>query len=319
MALFFLLAIAMFPLLLPTSKGFTGLFGDSQGKNGNNSASRSELALLYSVPNPAGNVLRENSGSQISSNDGYLLSDSTNGPNLDPSASGYFEYIVAKGDNLSKIAKNFGISIETISSANPKVRGGAIKIGEKLKILPIDGFVYLVKDGETAESIASANELSISQLSKLNQGVNMSALGVGSTLLIPGSPRSSEDNSLPELKSFFKLPAEGLNWGQIHSHNAIDIANVCGAEVLSSADGLVTEMGIPEDNNGGYGGYVSIEHSNGTKTKYAHLGNINIGLGEYVKKGAKIGEMGNTGTVHGPTGCHLHFEVYGAQNPFRKI
>lgn len=318
MALFFLLATAMFPLLLPTSQGFTGFFGGSKGNNGNNGASRSELALLYSIPNPAGSFKRGNSSGQISNNGGYLLSDSTKGPNLNPTSSGYIEYTVVKGDNLSKIAENFGISIETISSANPKVRGGAIKIGEKLKILPVSGFVYLVKDGETAESIASANGLSISQLFELNQGVSMATLGVGSSLIIPGSQRNLDDYSLPEMKSFFKLPAEGLNWGQIHNHNAIDIANVCGADVFASADGLVTEIGTPEDNNGGYGGYVSIEHSNGTKTKYAHLGGINISLGEYVKQGEKIGEMGNTGTVHGPTGCHLHFEVYGAQNPLRK-
>ncbi|MBI4094441.1 MAG: peptidoglycan DD-metalloendopeptidase family protein, partial [Candidatus Liptonbacteria bacterium] len=41
-------------------------------------------------------------------------------------------------------------------------------------------------------------------------------------------------------------------------------------------------------------------------------------LGDYVEKEQNVGVMGNTGNVHGPTGCHLHFEVHGAQNPFAK-
>ncbi len=192
-ALFFLLIAGMFPLLLPTSKGFAGFFGDFKGKNSNTGVGRSELALLYRVPNPAGSILKESFDSQISDSDGYLLSDSTKGPKLSPSASGYFEYTVAKGDNLARIAENFGISIGTISSANPKIRGVSVKIGEKLKILPRDGFVYAVKDGETAESIASTNGLNISQLAKLNQGVNMATLGVGSRLIIPGGPRVADE------------------------------------------------------------------------------------------------------------------------------
>lgn len=319
MALFFILVLAMFPLLVPTSKGFIGIFGGgSDGNEVKNTAEKNEFALLYRVPNPAGSAPRENESFQGAESDGYLLSNSASGPRLTPSSSGYIEYRVIKGDTLSKIAKNFGISVETISTANSKVRSGSIKAGESLKILPVDGFVYSVKDGETAESIASKHSLSLSELSSYNSGIKLADLGVGSSIIIPGSPNDAEDFSMPELKGYFRLPAEGLNWGKIHNHNAVDIANVCGTEVLSSADGLIIEVGTPEENNGGYGGYVLIEHSNGTRTRYAHMEIITATLGEYIKKGTKIGEMGNTGTVHGPTGCHLHFEVYGAQNPFRK-
>jgi murein DD-endopeptidase MepM/ murein hydrolase activator NlpD len=276
------------------------------------------LALLYKVPNPAGSAPRAIQPSE-SADANYLLSNSVDGPNLDPSSSGYVDYKVSKVDTLSGIAKSFGISIETISAANPKVRGRALKTGEILKILPMTGFIYLVKDGESIESVASKYGLSLSQLLAFNSGADISTAGPGSSLIIPGNPRNLEESELPDLRSYFSLPAKGLNWGSLHNYNAVDIANVCGAEVGASADGLVTEIGLPEENNGGYGGYVLIEHSNNTKTRYAHLGKIGVDMGEYVKKGSKIGEMGNSGTVHGPSGCHLHFEVYGAQNPFRKI
>ncbi len=317
MALFFLGAAVAIALILPTNKGFAGIFGGPNDKNGAQNGTQNDLALLYKTPNPAGNAVFMAKNEQYLSTE-YLLSDSIDGPNLNPSAGGYVDYKVSKGDTLSKIAKSFGISIETISAANPKIRGRALKIGEVLKILPVTGFIYIVKDGETAESVASKYGLSLAQLSNFNSGMNLLAIGTGSSIIIPGNPRNTEDSSTPDLGSYFSLPAKGLNWGNLHNYNAVDIANVCGAEVLSSADGLVTELGTPEDNNGGYGGYILIEHSNGTRTRYAHLGKIEIELGDYIKKGTKIGEMGNTGTVHGPTGCHLHFEVYGAQNPFRK-
>jgi murein DD-endopeptidase MepM/ murein hydrolase activator NlpD len=316
-ALFFLIGSVAIWAFLPSSHGFVGIFGGPNTKNSQSGAEKNELALLYKVPNPAGSAPKTIRVSE-SADASYLLSNSVDGPNLDPSASGYVDYKVAKGDTLFGIAKSFGISIETISAANPKVRGRALKAGEVLKILPMTGFVYLIKDGESIESVASKYGLSLSQLLAFNSGADLSVIGAGSPIIIPGNPRNLEESELPDLKSYFSLPAKGLNWGSLHNYNAVDIANVCGTEVVSSADGLVTEVGLPEENNGGYGGYILIEHSNNTKTRYAHLGKLEVDMGQYVKKGSEIGEIGNSGTVHGPSGCHLHFEVYGAQNPFRK-
>ena len=317
-ALFFMLGVASVPAFSPSSQGFVGILGGPKSKNQEAASEKNELALLYKVPNPAGRIVSSGEPKEYEGQN-YLLSNSSDGPNLDPSSAGYVDYKVVKGDTLSGIAKNFGISIETISAANPKIRGRALKIGETLKILPITGFVYSLKDGESIESVATKFGLGVSQLLDLNSGTDFSIIGPGSLVVIPGNPRNLEETELPDLKNYFVLPAKGLNWGSLHNYNAVDIANVCGAEVIASAAGLVTEVGSPSEDNGGYGGYILIEHSNDTKTKYAHLGKIEINIGEYVKKGAKIGEMGNSGTVHGPSGCHLHFEVYGAQNPFRKI
>ncbi|MBI2604018.1 MAG: M23 family metallopeptidase, partial [Candidatus Harrisonbacteria bacterium] len=43
-----------------------------------------------------------------------------------------------------------------------------------------------------------------------------------------------------------------------------------------------------------------------------------VSVGDYVAQGDIIGYIGNSGNTHGPTGCHLHFEVMGARNPFAK-
>jgi murein DD-endopeptidase MepM/ murein hydrolase activator NlpD len=43
-----------------------------------------------------------------------------------------------------------------------------------------------------------------------------------------------------------------------------------------------------------------------------------VEVGNEVEKGELIGYVGNTGYTLGPTGCHLHFEVRGGQNPLLK-
>jgi len=129
---------------------------------------------------------------------------------------------------------------------------------------------------------------------------------------------NSSQNKTKEEKSFLKidfiLPTNGINWGKLHSRNAVDIAASCGNDVVASASGLVVALSFNGWNHG-YGKYVQIEHLVGIKTFYAHLSSINVSLGQKVKQGDKIGEVGDTGES---IGCHLHFEVLGAKNPFAK-
>lgn len=111
---------------------------------------------------------------------------------------------------------------------------------------------------------------------------------------------------------YFSKPADGFNWGKLHLRNAVDIAGPCGTPVVSAAEGLVIDASS-DGWNSGYGTYLTIEHPNGTKTRYAHLKELHASIGDYLERGEAIGAMGDTG---GATGCHLHFEVEGAPNQF---
>lgn len=115
-------------------------------------------------------------------------------------------------------------------------------------------------------------------------------------------------------KTYFILPTQGFNWGKLHPQNAVDIANSCGAPAVASAQGLVTDLSLDSWSTG-YGHYVVLAHPNGMKTHYAHLDQILVSLGQYVKQNDLIGTVGRTGDA---TGCHVHFEVEGAANPFAR-
>ncbi|MGG7179231.1 peptidoglycan DD-metalloendopeptidase family protein [Clostridium paraputrificum] len=92
----------------------------------------------------------------------------------------------------------------------------------------------------------------------------------------------------------------GKRWGR--NHNGLDIAHKIGDPVYSALDGIVKECHYES----GYGNKILIEHEGNIETIYAHLSKFNIRIGDEVKKGELIGEVGNTGRSTGP---HLHFEV----------
>lgn len=238
-----------------------------------------------------------------------------------PSRDGMLVYKVQKGDTLSKIASSFGISLNTIFWANSSL-GNNLRPGQELVILPVSGVLHRVEEGDTVDSVAEFYGVPASKISQYNK-IPVSGLKIGSTLVIPGAkPKqtlvSASLASLPNYPGYFIMPTTGWNWGQLHNFNAVDIANACGTPIYASAEGLVAHIGDPGSWNDGYGGFVEIEHPNGVVTKYAHTEKNVVSVGDYVLQGDVIAKIGNTGVVHGPTGCHLHFEVRGARNPFVK-
>ena len=86
-------------------------------------------------------------------------------------------------------------------------------------------------------------------------------------------------------------------------HTGIDYPAAKGTPVTAAASGLVIIAGWSV---GGWGRLVTIEHSSGTRTLYAHLSRVGVRPGQRVEAGQRIGRVGASG---GATGPHLHFEV----------
>ena len=240
---------------------------------------------------------------------------------------GLMIYKVQKGDTVSSIAANFGISVNTVLWANAAVRGGALPQDREITILPVSGVLYEAKAGDTVSAVASSFGIDPERIRAVNRLASVNDLEAGKNIVIPdGKPKKAALTAsgggvpLPSLSGYFAFPAQknSWNWGRLHAQNAVDIANACGSPVYAAADGLVSDAGNPTSWNGGYGGFVKIEHPNGAVTIYAHTSQNSAVPGSFVEKGDAIAKIGRTGNVHGPTGCHLHFEVHGAKNPFVK-
>lgn len=90
--------------------------------------------------------------------------------------------------------------------------------------------------------------------------------------------------------------------GRPEFHEGIDIAARRGTPVFAPAEGTVERVGRRR----GYGLQVFIAHGHGLLTSYAHLNKALVKAGQKVRKGQKIGIVGNTGRSTGP---HLHYEV----------
>ena len=86
-------------------------------------------------------------------------------------------------------------------------------------------------------------------------------------------------------------------------HNGADFSTERGVPVLATADGTVVHAKRVH----GLGKVIVVDHGYGYRTVYGHLDIFNTAKGQWVKRGQKIGEVGNTGRSTGP---HLHYEVH---------
>lgn len=261
-----------------------------------------------------------------------FLNPSLLSTNITPSRNGLLTYEVGEGDTVSTIAANFGISVNTVIWANDLAASGRIKPGQEIVILPVSGVLHKVKSGESLSSVAAFYGVGTERIATFNK----ETLKVGDMVVVPNARPASEGKSVATKKrggvssgaleseissasGYFISPiASGLNWGRLHDGNAVDMAAACGTPIVAAATGVVSEAGSPAGWNSGYGGFLRISHTNGTATFYAHNSNNLVGVGDEVGQGSVIAKIGRTGSVHGITGCHVHFGVSGARNPFAR-
>lgn len=233
------------------------------------------------------------------------------------------QYIVKEGDTISSIAQKFNISVNTILWANNLTEKSILKPGQKLVILPVSGVLHFVKKGETISEIAEMYHISQKDIINFNDVNADGKIYVGDLLIIPGGEPLRKSHSYsyavrtPIASNYFICPilppcriTQGLHW-----YNAVDLGHgICGDPVLAAAGGIIQKIGYHPI----AGNYIRILHPNGVVTFYGHLSKIIVSPGEKVSQGQIIGYIGHTGYTipRGFHGCHLHFEVRGARNPF---
>lgn len=258
---------------------------------------------------------------------------------ISPKRTEVIEYEVQSGDTVSAIAQKFNLRVNTILWANNLSAFSLIRPGNTLKILPTDGILHSVKRNETLGAIANLYGVDNNQISDYNN-ITGDIISIDQQLIIPGgqkrastpirqaskapsAPSTPAINTSPSTPAIIPSdgkmawPTQGHRITQYYSwrHTGLDIANKTGTPIYAAEAGTIEFSGWST----GYGYNIIVNHGGGKKTRYAHMTEMYVRVGQQVSKGAHIAAMGSTGWSTGP---HLHFEVIingVKQNPLNYI
>ena len=128
---------------------------------------------------------------------------------------------------------------------------------------------------------------------------------------IPAIQPVSIDN-LARISDYFGYRKDPFT-GQRRKHNGMDFAGTYGSNIYATGNGKVIEARYTFH---GYGKKVVINHGFGYITIYGHMRKIKVKVGDIVKRGQIIGELGSTGRSTGP---HLHYEIRKNNVPINPI
>lgn len=219
----------------------------------------------------------------------------------------YYEYKVQKEDNFFKIMARTGMDLETLSSVNELSSPHDLSPGMVLEIPNMRGTFHPEEtsgDEKTKQTLAEKYKIDSHKLQYdvdrgkwflpgISMGKSEKSFFYGFGFQFPLTTVRISSNFGKRLDPFTKKET---------FHGGLDMAAKQGSDVFSSMEGEVSFVG----SQGGYGNLIIIKHSMGYETRYGHLLNFFVKQGEKVKKGQKIGEVGQTGRATGP---HLHFEI----------
>ena len=119
---------------------------------------------------------------------------------------------------------------------------------------------------------------------------------------IPAIPPISTDRSTYHMSSPFGYRSDPI-LGYTKRHTGMDFACPPGNPIYATGDGIVVKVAHERT---GYGNHVEIDHGFGYKTRYAHMSEIYVEMGQSLKRGDCIGLTGKSGRITGP---HLHYEI----------
>jgi murein DD-endopeptidase MepM/ murein hydrolase activator NlpD len=317
----FVYGVNAFNLEKTLSLGRTGVFGGPADSN--TVLAQESLALTVPATPVFSPTLSFKNNAVLGFSASVALSTSTSSGALSQSFNNaVFSYTVQENDTLGSLAQKFSVDVNTIVWAN-SLTSTELVPGDHLVILPVSGVLHEVAQADSLESIAKTYGVVQERIALVNSLLQNETVMPGEKLVIPGGTQKQKlsfTSTSGQNLSGFRMPTTGWNWGKLHANNAVDIANSCGTPVYASASGFVKDArddGTKSPtSNSGYGSFVLINHKNNLETIYAHLSAVFVSAGAFVNQGDLIGAIGNTGSVDGYTGCHLHFGVYGAPNPF---
>jgi len=301
-------------------------------------AAAEQPAVVTSAPQPTPESVRQVSqavveGTAVPAASAPVRASRTQEPVLK-----YYQYQVQPGDTVNAIAARSGIDPKYILWNNIDIISNehVLTVGDILMIPAVEGILHPVRIGDTLSGIASQYEAKVADIVAFsgNGLANPGDLKEGSIILVPGGrivdrSQPSAPNVRPTLPAAAASQATavaaavagaasgagastGWIWPVVNNVTSyfgpshplgIDIEAPYVPVVASRAGQVVFVGGDPCCS---YGLYVIIRHDGEYETRYAHLSQFSVQLGQWVDAGQQIGISGSTGRS---TGAHLHFEV----------
>ncbi len=230
-------------------------------------------------------------------------------------------YVVQTGDTLYSIARQTGVSVSTLATANGLTTNDLVRIGQQLTIpaggttpAPTTTVAATATPAPTPTPAAPpAQVANTTTAAPTNTATDAAPAQVANVQPAAPTPQASTTGT------DFRWPAEGRVISDFgvkpggERNDGINISVPLGTAVHASEAGTVIYSG-----NGiaGYGNLILIQHADNWVTAYAHLSVMNVDRGAVVTRGQVIGEAGNTGAV---TAAQLHFELRRGTTPVNPL
>ncbi|MGK7872279.1 MAG: M23 family metallopeptidase [Xenococcaceae cyanobacterium] len=144
----------------------------------------------------------------------------------------------------------------------------------------------------------SATQLELERVAKFKKLVTSQKFWNGSFL----RPNAGRVSTIFGVRRYYN----GV-FAEDYYHRGVDYAGGYGSTVVAPAAGRVELIGLESQGFRVHGNTVGIDHGQGVLSIFLHLSRINVGEGDFVQAGQKIGAVGSTGASTGP---HLHWGLY---------
>lgn len=198
----------------------------------------------------------------------------------------------------SRLAKLTGMKLEDFQFAQPPAQGGPLVVFPEQEM----------SENNLQQQLVRLNKVLGDRSDKLLALETMLLQNQLSRKLLPSIPPVNEG----WYSSNFGWRLDPFT-GTSAMHEGVDYVVESGTPIYASAGGVVAYASMHPQ----YGNMVEIDHGNDIVTRYAHASKLSVKVGQVVRRGEKVAEVGSTGRS---TGNHLHFEVRYkgiAQNPVR--
>ena len=239
-----------------------------------------------------------------------------------PALERFVRHTVKSGETLESIAQKYNLESATIIRMNRSLKNQQVSVGQEILIPPYNGLIVELSPTQSLKQVAAQYKIRADVLFEVNGCVkNPSVVFVpqlaksANPPINQSNPSSTQEAPTPKQVAGYPLPEAAkiiypYGW-QIHPttkevffHSGVDLSAATGTNVQAIDSGTVVFAG----EKGSYGNAVFINHAGGLQSRYAHLGSINVAVGQSVKAGDFLGKIGSSGTPTIPE-PHLHFEI----------